>query len=82
MNHPDPTATQLLELRDRLPSPTGRRAIRERLRLSREAVARELGVSHETVVQWERGATPRGRNLAAYVELLERLGAIPVEGAS
>jgi DNA-binding transcriptional regulator YiaG len=73
-HNPEPTIIELLELRERLPEPAERRAIRERLGLSRERVARELGVSQETVFQWEAGnATPRKANLPAYVELLERL---------
>lgn len=75
MTHqPEPTIAELLELRQRLPEPAERRSIREGLGLSRERIARELGVSQETVFQWEAGnASPRKVNLLAYVELLERL---------
>jgi DNA-binding transcriptional regulator YiaG len=70
----DMTITELIGLRARLPKPAERRAIRESLGLSRELVARELGVSQDTVYQWEHGiAEPRTANLVNYVELLDRL---------
>ena len=78
MRHPaDQPIAHLLNMRSRLPQPAERRAIRERLGLSREPVARELGVTQQTLVQWESGnAEPRAVNLAAYVELLDRLRAL------
>ncbi len=70
----DMTIAELIRLRARLPKPAERRAIRESLGLSRELVARELGVSQDTVYQWENGvAEPRTANLVNYVDLLDRL---------
>ena len=72
----EPTLTMLLDHRSRLPQSTERRAIRDAAGLSREQVARALGVSVETVKAWEGGSTPRPANLVAYVELLDRLRSV------
>ena len=73
---PKPTLTEIIELRERLPEPSERRAIRERLHLSQELLARDVGVSLQTLAAWEAGsADPRQANLQAYVALLERLQA-------
>lgn len=72
-----PTIDELLALRERLPAPAERRAIRERLGLSRETVARELGVTQDALFKWEKGQTePRAANLAAYVALLDRFRSV------
>lgn len=73
--NPDHVSAEL-DLRDRLPDPAERRAIRERLGLSRAVLAADIGVAQETILHWESGtATPRRSNLRAYVELLGRLQA-------
>jgi DNA-binding transcriptional regulator YiaG len=58
--------------RRRLPSPTERRAIRERAGVSLRDLAAALNVSHGTVRGWEQGATPRGRR-AEYADVLAEL---------
>jgi transcriptional regulator with XRE-family HTH domain len=73
----------LLELKraTRLPPPAKRREIRERARVSRRALARELGVSGTAVAWWEHpdGFTPRARVAIAYRQLLEQLEALALE---
>lgn len=65
-----------LALRDRLPPPAERRAIREGVGLSRARVAAALDVAQETVKHWESGTSvPRRSNLRAYVDLLDQLRA-------
>ena len=60
--------------RSRLPSGRQRRAPREGARASLRDVAGALGVSPQTVHDWESGTQPRNRDLAiAYAELLEAL---------
>ncbi len=57
-----------------LPSPEGRRLLRERAGLTQEELARVVGVKRPTVCRWESGArNPRGRTLRSYVEVLQRL---------
>jgi transcriptional regulator with XRE-family HTH domain len=71
------SSIDLATLRRRLPSPSERRAIRERAGLSQADLARDLDVSTTVVGLWERGK--RGfshRTLRPYVELLERLATI------
>lgn len=63
-----------LALRRRLPAPEMRRALRQASGLSASEVAACLGVSRQTVAQWERGVrTPRGPLLEQYVAVLERI---------
>jgi DNA-binding transcriptional regulator YiaG len=63
-----------LAVMHRLPPPELRRALREASGLSAAEVAGCLGVSRQTVAQWERGVrTPRGELLEHYVAVLERL---------
>lgn len=61
----------------RLPPPARRREIREAARLSRRAIAKELGVSGTTVQWWERdgGTNPRPATALAYMDLLELIEA-------
>jgi DNA-binding transcriptional regulator YiaG len=58
--------------RRRLPSPSKRRAIRERAGVSLRDLADALGVSHAAVRGWEQGATPRDRR-AEYADVLAEL---------
>ncbi|MEV3954861.1 helix-turn-helix domain-containing protein [Streptomyces albogriseolus] len=59
-----------------LPPPTERRRLREACSLTRAQLAKRLGVRPDTVRAWESGrSTPRGRNRAAYAELLSTLAA-------
>ncbi|WP_456302393.1 helix-turn-helix domain-containing protein [Streptomyces albogriseolus] len=59
-----------------LPPPTERRRLREACSLTRAQLAERLGVRPDTVRAWESGrSTPRGRNRAAYAELLSTLTA-------
>ncbi len=63
-----------ISMRRRLPPPAHRRSTRRGAGLSMRHIAEELGVSVTADGQWERGErTPRGRNLAAYVQLLETI---------
>jgi len=67
-------ALELARLRRHLPSPSARRRLRERVGLSQEQIAQELGVDRAAVSRWESGVrSPRGATLRPYVELLERL---------
>lgn len=69
-----PNVASVIELRNRLPVPAERRAIRERAQLSRQVVAHDLGVTQETLYQWETGrAEPQAANLERYVGLLDQL---------
>lgn len=53
---------------------TGRaRELRELAGLSRAAVGRDCEVDQQTVMRWERGTIPQGRNISAYYRLLARL---------
>jgi DNA-binding transcriptional regulator YiaG len=66
---------ELLErVRERrlLPLPADRKRIRKQARVSLREMAAALGVSHTSVRNWERGATPR-EHQAAYADLLARL---------
>jgi len=77
------THSELLRLSDarrRLPAPSMRTEIRQAARVSCEEMAATLGVHKSTIFAWEAGATPQGRYIVAYVELLEELRAV-VEGA-
>ncbi|MGA5108882.1 helix-turn-helix domain-containing protein [Streptomyces pseudogriseolus] len=57
-----------------LPPPNERRRLREACALTRAQLAERLGVRPDTVRSWESGrSTPRGRNRAAYAELLSAL---------
>jgi DNA-binding XRE family transcriptional regulator len=64
---------QLFELKDWLA--TGRaRQIREEARLTQAMLGRALGVTKETILNWEGGKRlPQGRFIASYHELLVRL---------
>jgi DNA-binding transcriptional regulator YiaG len=54
-----------------LPSPAARLAIRRRAWVSRERMARELGVQPLAVARWERGSRePRGELRLRYARLL------------
>jgi len=60
------------------------KALRDRLGISQEQLARELGVSFATVNRWERGRTEPRRSaldLLAQLEQLEALTSSPVEQA-
>ncbi|MFC5635540.1 helix-turn-helix domain-containing protein [Streptomyces bullii] len=57
-----------------LPPPSERRRLREAGALTRDQVARRVGVSRNRVRKWETGrATPRGRQRDAYAKLLASL---------
>lgn len=63
-----------ITLRRQLPSPETRRAMREMAGVSTADVAAALGVSRQTVSNYETGKrSPRGRHLEGYLEILEML---------
>lgn len=69
-----------LALRRQLPPPRSCRAIRELSGVSTADVATALGVTRQTVSNWETGKrAPRGPHLEGYLELLEllRSGGLP-----
>jgi DNA-binding transcriptional regulator YiaG len=66
---------QITRNRSRLPRPAERRRLREGAGLTQAELAAALEVSAPTIVRWESGKRkPRGRNLDAYVQVLEALG--------
>ncbi|MCU1592172.1 MAG: polymerase subunit sigma-24 [Frankiales bacterium] len=57
-----------------LPPPRTRRALRQAAGLSTEQLGHVLGVTRQTVSNWETGRrTPRGEQLVAYLEALRFL---------
>ena len=74
------TVDELLEkvrARRQLPAPVERRRIREAAGVSLRDMASAVGVSHASIVSWERGACPRDpKHTAAYSRLLTELGQI------
>lgn len=65
---------QKLTLRRRLPSPQVCRAVREMAGVTTSDVAQAVGVSRQTISNWETGKrSPRGQHLEAYLEILELL---------
>ncbi|MGC3953415.1 MAG: helix-turn-helix transcriptional regulator [Propionicimonas sp.] len=57
-----------------LPAPSMRRALRQNANLPMEDIAAELGVTRQTVSNWERGVrTPRGQHLERYLSVLNDL---------
>lgn len=61
-----------------LPAPIERLSLRLARGLSLRQVGAALGKPPSTILRWERGATPRGSDRAAYAALLEalRVGAL------
>jgi DNA-binding transcriptional regulator YiaG len=58
----------------RLPPPPTRRALREAAGLTTEQLGHVLGVTRQTVSNWETGRrTPRGAQLESYLEALRFL---------
>ncbi|MEU6279472.1 helix-turn-helix transcriptional regulator [Streptomyces sp. NPDC047028] len=67
-------------LQRQLPPPKSCRAIRELSGVSTEDVANALGVTRQTISNWENGKrSPRGLHLEGYLELLDLLrgGGLP-----
>ena len=63
-----------VRVRQSLPSPAARRAIRAASGLSQSDIAGQVGVSTETISRWEAGSvTPQHRHLVTYVEVLHEL---------
>lgn len=61
-------------MRRGLPSPESRRAIREMAGVSTADVAQALGVSRQTISNWETGKrSPCGAHLEGYLEILSLL---------
>jgi len=68
------TLREELTARQTLPPPTMRKAIREAAGVTVAQVAREIGVTRQAVVFWERGLRrPSGPYLGAYLGVLELL---------
>lgn len=62
--------------RKRLPEPETCRWLRKRGKLTQLEVAAFVNTNRATVSRWESGErTPRGAQLARYLELLDRLAA-------
>lgn len=65
-----------LQVRQALPPPNVRRALREAAGLSQEDIARAIGTSRQAVAHWEAGDRyPRPQHLRPYVEVLRLLAA-------
>lgn len=60
---------------------SARRRIREAAGATLRDVATELGVSHQTVANWERGGDPR-KHRAAYEQLLVELQQVTDESTA
>lgn len=77
------TAEELLErarLRQQLPPPSERRAIRIRSGIAQREMAEALSVSRQTLDHWERGRRrPRGSSVVRYARLLAELGSFTPE---
>lgn len=68
------TLKQQVDLNLRLGPPEKRRSIRRRAHVPADVIAHHLGVTRQCVLAWEKGLrNPSGRNLAAYVEVLDLL---------
>ena len=64
----------LLAARKSLPAPSGCRALRMAAGLSLADIAQEVGVSRQTIYNYEIGVhRPRGRYLVAYASVMRRL---------
>jgi transcriptional regulator with XRE-family HTH domain len=59
-----------LRMRRGLPDPQSRRALRQAAGASLSQVADVCGVSPQSVLDWERGADPRGEHLVRYSKVL------------
>jgi transcriptional regulator with XRE-family HTH domain len=60
--------------RRELPPPQARQAIRQAAGISQEELASALGVSRQTVANWERGTRfPSSDHLVPYGRVLQRL---------
>jgi DNA-binding transcriptional regulator YiaG len=69
-------ALQLSRTRRSLPDPPVRRYLRQHARLTQAEIATAVKRDRATVSRWESGArTPRGDDLLAYAELLDRIAA-------
>ncbi|MFD5370789.1 helix-turn-helix transcriptional regulator [Streptomyces sp. NPDC127103] len=65
---------QKITLKRRLPAPEICRVVREAAGVSTADVAEALGVSRQTISNWETGRrVPRGRLLVGYLEVLDLL---------
>ena len=57
-----------------LPPPASRRSLREAAGLSTATLAQILGVTQQTIRNWESGhRVPRGEQLASYLEALDAM---------
>ncbi|MEU0253274.1 helix-turn-helix transcriptional regulator [Streptomyces sp. NPDC006184] len=66
--------TARLLLRQDLPAPEERRAIRQAAGLSQGELAEAIGVTRQAISNWESGArTPKGSHLERYVTAIRTL---------
>ncbi len=82
---PTPQAAELAEqLRpERLPSPSERRAMRDRAGVTRARAARALGINIKTLREWEtRDRRIQARHLEAYRQLLRAFELIAGENTA
>jgi len=63
----------LVEQRRQLPEPEERRRCREEARVSVRELARAMRVSPQSVLEWERGRTPRPELAERYLAALKAM---------
>ena len=75
-------ALEKSRLRQRLPAPATRRALREHAGVSQDTVGKAVGVTRAEVSKWESGSrSPRDGNLDRYLQVLDRLESLKQDGA-
>ncbi len=67
-----------LTLQAMLPPADERRRVREAAKATRRDVAEAMGVSEQTVANWEAGLGPGARHVDTYVDLLGELRRVAV----
>lgn len=66
-------SSTLEQVNPKLPTQRRRRQLREAARLSRSNLATIVGVSPESIYNWEKGGEPQGLHRRAYAAALSEL---------
>jgi DNA-binding XRE family transcriptional regulator len=75
-------SSTLEQVNPKLPTQRQRRQLREAAGLSRSNLATIVGVSPESIYNWEKGGEPQGLHRRAYAAALSELDAIATEEAA